>query len=260
MAEHRRRRRRRGGRRASGAQRSAPTNAAPATDDGPTESGSKVSQPGARVTGDAKRPATTLFGLPRFVVALLWGVALAFLLLLVLPLILGTDDNGDAIAGVRSSPADQGRRHLAAGETFADYNSSPPTSGPHDPAGVAPGVYDEPQRPEALLQVLEQGGIVIYYRPEAVLPAERDALQRTVNALLDGARRLVLTPLAPDSDADGAIVATAWRHLLALDGFTAQDDVSALQQFLNPAPDGFYELFILVDSAREPAQSGSGQE
>ena len=259
MAEHRRRRRRRGGRRASGAQRSAPTNAAPATDDGPTESGSKVSQPGARVTGDAKRPATTLFGLPRFVVALLWGVALAFLLLLVLPLILGTDDDGDAIAGVRSSPADQGRRHLAAGETFADYNTSPPTSGPHDPAGVAPGVYDEPQRPEALLQVLEQGGIVIYYQP-ALVGTAIESLRNLTDALLRINLNIVLAPFALDADVEAPIVATAWRHLLALDGFTAQDDVDALQQFLNPAPDGFYELFILIDSAREPAQSGPGQE
>ena len=59
---------------------------------------------------------------------------------------------------------DQGRDHVTA-EVVAStqYNSNPPTSGPHLPTWVKPGVYAQPQQEGELIHSLEHGYIVISY-------------------------------------------------------------------------------------------------
>lgn len=59
---------------------------------------------------------------------------------------------------------DQGREHVTP-EIVAStqYNSNPPTSGPHLPAWVKPGVYTQPQQEGELIHSLEHGYIIISY-------------------------------------------------------------------------------------------------
>ena len=59
-------------------------------------------------------------------------------------------------------PDPGGRTHFAQGETYDDYNSNPPTSGPHT-AAVAPGVYDAPVPKESAVHNMEHGQVVVWY-------------------------------------------------------------------------------------------------
>ena len=63
--------------------------------------------------------------------------------------------------------ADQGREHVpqAEWEKFK-YNSSPPTSGPHDKVWTKSGVYTKPQGDGHLVHSLEHGYVVISHNCE----------------------------------------------------------------------------------------------
>lgn len=69
--------------------------------------------------------------------------------------------------------ADQGRNHKSREENEKfTYNSNPPTSGPHDPDWIRPGVYDTPQDKYKLIHSLEHGYIVIHYNCVWGLPSQ----------------------------------------------------------------------------------------
>ena len=57
---------------------------------------------------------------------------------------------------------DLGRDHVPEGE-IVEYNSNPPTSGPHYEEWEKPGIYDRPLIDEKLVHSLEHGYIVISY-------------------------------------------------------------------------------------------------
>lgn len=58
--------------------------------------------------------------------------------------------------------ADQGREHVPLDSPF-DYNSNPPTSGPHNAEWIKPGIYKEPEHDQKLIHSLEHGYIIISY-------------------------------------------------------------------------------------------------
>lgn len=62
--------------------------------------------------------------------------------------------------------ADLGREHVPAG-TKVQYNSNPPTSGPHYADWEKPGIYDVPLTDEKLVHSLEHGYIIISYNCDA---------------------------------------------------------------------------------------------
>lgn len=63
--------------------------------------------------------------------------------------------------------ADLGRKHIPEGE-IVEYNSNPPTSGPHYEQWEKPGIYNRPLQDEKLVHSLEHGYIVISYNCFAV--------------------------------------------------------------------------------------------
>ena len=59
---------------------------------------------------------------------------------------------------------DLGREHVTPAQVVSTtYNSNPPTSGPHLPTWVKPGVYDVPQSEGELIHSLEHGYVIISY-------------------------------------------------------------------------------------------------
>lgn len=69
-------------------------------------------------------------------------------------------------------PEDLDRAHVggdqvAAMPPLADYPSIPPTSGPHDPAPLAAGVYDRAPDLAMAIHSLEHGGVIVWYAPDA---------------------------------------------------------------------------------------------
>lgn len=94
----------------------------------------------------------------------------------------------------------------------ADYNSIPPTSGPHFPFTISPGVYREPVPEGLTVHAMEHGHVIIQYAPD--IPdrdlAELDRLARRYGADV---------VLAPYPRLTGGIAITAWGRIDRLDRY-----------------------------------------
>jgi len=126
--------------------------------------------------------------------------------------------------------ADAGHEHIADVAEFnpANYNSDPPTSGPHM-GNVAPkGFYEESIHDAYLVHNLEDGFVVVYYRPD--LAAEKlDAIRSLAEAHNRGAGHSGVVAVPREGIAEDAIL-TAWTKMLRLpsyDGDKASAFVSA---------------------------------
>jgi hypothetical protein len=106
--------------------------------------------------------------------------------------------------------ADQGRTHLSPGGKFAKYNSTPPTSGPHDPNPAPCGVSTNPIPNEVQVHDLEHGVIMVQYRPGL------DRAQvRSLEALGRSYTSHVL--VAPYPGLNTPVAVTGWTKLMTLD-------------------------------------------
>ena len=94
-----------------------------------------------------------------------------------------------------------------------EYNSYPPTSGPHHPSPAVWDVYSEPVAQRHLIHNLEHGGLVIQYGS--------DVPETTLNELISWYREdpdgIIIAPL-PDTEqaariADRITVAAWWAEL-----------------------------------------------
>lgn len=120
--------------------------------------------------------------------------------------------------------ASQGNRHVALGANVPDYNSDPPTSGPHT-AEMAPwGTYgpDDVVEDQRLLHNMEDGGVIVWYRPADDPDATLDRLD-ALERIAASYRRVVIAP-RPDMPTDYAM--TAWQRIQRFeaideDGMTA---------------------------------------
>jgi hypothetical protein len=88
----------------------------------------------------------------------------------------------------------------------ARYDSSPPTSGPHFPFVIAPGVYDSPIPDGLALHAMEHGHIVVHYAP-GISPRDLEALRRLAKRY---SRDVVLAPYPHLST---PVVVTAWARI-----------------------------------------------
>lgn len=105
------------------------------------------------------------------------------------------------------------REELPAGQSH-NYPSRFPTSGPHAPTVVNPGVYDAPQERTELVHSLAQGNIVIYVgRPR------EDAMTTLADwaARFDNRGEGVI--VTPEPGLGRAMVLTAWQRRLELNEF-----------------------------------------
>ncbi|MEU5940138.1 DUF3105 domain-containing protein [Micromonospora sp. NPDC047548] len=72
----------------------------------------------------------------------------------------------------------EGERHIPyEGAPHEPYRTMPPTSGPHSPRVVVPGVYRDPVPEELQVHVLEHGHVLVQYAPD-VSAADVEALER----------------------------------------------------------------------------------
>jgi hypothetical protein len=99
--------------------------------------------------------------------------------------------------------ASQGRDHVEELEEGFEYNSMPPTTGPHHGQPLAWDVYDEPLEQMRVVHNLEHGGLVIQYG-EGVAPAEVDAI---VEWYREDPNGIIVAPLAELGD---EIALAAW--------------------------------------------------
>ncbi|HEV8310079.1 MAG TPA: DUF3105 domain-containing protein [Methylomirabilota bacterium] len=117
---------------------------------------------------------------------------------------------------LRSSPGDfvpsLGNAHIPTPETpHTPYNSDPPTSGPHLPYIAPWGVHARAIPKELQVHNLEDGGVVVNYRPECA-----DTVLEPLKAIV--ARYPDHVVLAPYAGLDKCIAVTAWTRIDKLDG------------------------------------------
>jgi hypothetical protein len=123
------------------------------------------------------------------------------------------------------------RNHVADGEAHVPYNSDPPTSGPHVGSVPAFIVYTQPITKELQVHGLEDGGVVINYKP--------DLDQPTVDKLASLARLYESTPgkghvlMSPYPGLSNAIVLTTWGRIERLDAFDEPRIRAFIDAFVN---------------------------
>lgn len=106
----------------------------------------------------------------------------------------------------------QGQEHVPPGDIDLEefeYNSYPPTTGPHHPQPAIFGEYQSPVSTDHFLHSQEHGGITIQYGPDV----PDDVVQRLVNWYRADPAGLILAPLPDEEEAEplaDKIVMTAW--------------------------------------------------
>lgn len=120
--------------------------------------------------------------------------------------------------------ADLGNEHIESiTSVHEEYNSSPPTSGPHI-GSIAPwGVHSEPIPNETQVHNLEDGGILIQYRGDRLSKEQIDELEEVGTAT--GRKHVIV---APYLEMEHTIAVTAWNRLLALESV----DTDLIGQFI----------------------------
>jgi hypothetical protein len=135
---------------------------------------------------------------------------------------------------------DLGTQHLALGEATPNYNSNPPTSGPHADTPAACGVYRQPVPDVNSLHSMEHGAIVVHYDPE--LSQEQVIDLEEIGRDVGG--EIIVTP-RPDNPS--AVVLTAWTKLLALDEVDGDVIAAFDSEFGNRSPEAGAQCPFQVD-------------
>jgi hypothetical protein len=148
------------------------------------------------------------------------GIAAIVAIVVVVVLVAGGGDGGggdgpgedvaaaaEAAGCVREDFPSQGREHAEELASDFEFNSFPPTSGPHSARPAIYGAYDRPVPELKLVHNLEHGAIVVQYGPD-VAQEDVDAIIAWYRADPNG---VILAPL---DGLGGNIAVTAWTHLM----------------------------------------------
>lgn len=124
-----------------------------------------------------------------------------------------------AFASVRAADnpgeyvVNMGNIHIENGSPFDNYNTTPPTSGPHW-GNLAPwGISAQPIPDELQVHNLEDGGVGIQYNCPDGCPQLVAQLEPIVRQFPEGVF------MAPYPDMEHLLVLTAWNNIDTLDSF-----------------------------------------
>ncbi|MBW3607245.1 MAG: DUF3105 domain-containing protein, partial [Actinobacteria bacterium] len=123
----------------------------------------------------------------------------------------------------RSFP-DEGREHTAEKLTADDFDTNPPTSGPHNPTPAPDGIYAPGNEPaiENWVHTLEHGSVGLLYQPDLELEQIRD-LEAIVGEY-DG--QVFSMPYT--GGMQSPITIAAWGHTMELD----EVEEDSIEQFI----------------------------
>ena len=145
-------------------------------------------------------------------------------------------DRGDEalLQDVERFPS-EGRAHVDEG-TPVEYDTRPPTSGPHYGRWADPGYYAEPVPAGNLVHSLEHGYVVIYYDPAALTPEAEESLRAFADAHGERWRAVVVVP-NPAAEPRSPYVLTAWRTMLRLEAYNPAAVRAFLAEYLGRGPE-----------------------
>ena len=125
---------------------------------------------------------------------------------------------------------DQGSVHVARGEPHPDYNSNPPTSGPHWVGVAGPGIKTEPVPDELVLHSMEHGAAVVWYQaslPESEILKIKEAFKNS------SGKKIML----PREDLDVPVALTSWGYLLKLETVDEAQIIAFIETNNDRAPE-----------------------
>jgi hypothetical protein len=115
------------------------------------------------------------------------------------------DQAAKAAGCTLQNPVIQGRTHVPD-STKVVYNTSPPTSGNHNPIPAADGYYPAKPFVRHTVHTLEHGRIYIHFKP--TIPKRR--IKQLGGLFNDDPYHMLLSP---DTDMPYKVAVTAWGHL-----------------------------------------------
>jgi len=131
------------------------------------------------------------------------------------------------------SPADEGRDHIWPDHPV-EYQTTPPSSGPHFPDPTAPGFYAARPAFGYLVHSLEHGSVVIYYDPAQLSPEIEKSLRAFIKANSDPEVGIVAVP---DADFKYPFILTAWDKMLELNKYDTPAVRAFLAEYLGRGPE-----------------------
>lgn len=129
----------------------------------------------------------------------------------------------------------EGTDHVSP-DTDVEYDTTPPTSGPHYSGTVDAGFYTEAPPAGEIVHTLEHGAVVIYYDPDALSPEAEDSLKQWANTHTGTWSSVVVVPHT-DESVDSPYVLTAWRHSLRLSEYDIDVVRAFLAEYLGRGPE-----------------------
>lgn len=142
--------------------------------------------------------------------------------------------NESLLSDVQTFPS-EGNDHVASG-TDIDYNTIPPTSGPHYDRPASAGYYTETPPLGDLVHSLEHGAVVIYYDPARTSPAANESLRKFTQEHTGTWKSVIVAP-NPRENPESAYVLTAWRHMLRMDSYDKRTVRAFLAEYLGRGPE-----------------------
>ncbi len=135
---------------------------------------------------------------------------------------------------------DMGGQHLAPGEAAPEYNSDPPTSGPHSATPALCGIYRQPVPDINYLHSMEHGAIAVQYDPD-LAPGEIEELEGIGR---DAGDEIIV---APRLDNPASVVLTAWTKRLLLDELNGNVITAFEREYGNRGPEPAAQCVFAVD-------------
>ena len=128
-----------------------------------------------------------------------------------------------------------GAQHIAEGETAADWNSNPPTSGQHYGQWAPAGFYDDVIPDEYLVHNMEHGYVIIYYNC-ALVETDCETFKAAIEAAMaeagnDPATRTIKLIAVPRPTLENPITYASWGHLYSANTFIPEELVSYVQTY-----------------------------
>ncbi len=121
---------------------------------------------------------------------------------------------------------DEGHEHIPAGSKAPDYETNPPTSGPHvePPYQQADGAYREEPAPIDFVHSLEHGRLEIQYAPD--LPEKAQLELKGLYDTMYGASLLF-----PNDEMPYEVAATTWTNMLVCPTYKGSITLDAIRAF-----------------------------
>jgi Protein of unknown function (DUF3105) len=128
--------------------------------------------------------------------------------------------------GLELKLRDEGHEHIPPGSTTPDYQTNPPTSGPHvePPYQQADGAYTETPEEIDFVHSLEHGRMEIQYSPD--LPEKAQLELKGLYDTMYGATLLFPNPKMPYQ-----VAATTWTNMMVCNKYEGAKTLDAIRAF-----------------------------